>query len=69
MNLHLAVEAGMPTGIGTATGIFEAYAPEVTIDVLVIEFETTVLFAADTFMRRDVLGRSSWLDRIRLGLI
>lgn len=67
--IGIDVEAGMPTRISTVTGTFDAYAHELTIDVLEIEFETMVLFAADSFMPRNVLGRTGWLDRIRLGLI
>jgi hypothetical protein len=41
----------------------------VTIEVLGIRSEATVYFAADEQFTRNVLGRTGWLDRVKLGLI
>jgi len=37
--------------------------------VLGIENSSTVYFFTDPSIRKNVLGRQGWLDRIRLGLI
>jgi hypothetical protein len=68
--LGLRVEAGILKTYATVTGgRFEAYGHEVSIEVLGIEVAATVYFYANTGMKRNVLGRRGWLDRIRLGLI
>jgi len=41
----------------------------VSLGVLGLEFESLVYFAVDPHLTRAVLGRSGFLDRVRLGLI
>ena len=41
----------------------------ITIEVLGILSEATVYFAADEFFTRSVLGKTGWLDRVKLGLV
>ena len=67
--LGLTLEGGYRTTFSTATGSFEAYGHEVIIDVLGIQFETTVFFFADPEIKKNVLGRRGWLDRVHLGLV
>ncbi|HLG13715.1 MAG TPA: aspartyl protease family protein [Blastocatellia bacterium] len=67
--LGVAVEQGMRQLFGTATGEFLAYGHEVTLRVAGLEFDSVVFFAADEQIRRSVLGRFGWLDRVVLGLV
>lgn len=68
-SLGLEIETGLPVMIGTATGSFKAYGHEVTLSVLGIEIVSTVYFAESDQFDRNVLGRTGWLDRVKLGLI
>lgn len=63
------MESGDPMRISTVTGSFLAYAHQVALGVLGIEVDSTVYFAEDPAMPRDVLGQTGWLDRTRLGLV
>lgn len=67
--LGLNIESGIRERIGTATGGFWAYGHTITLEVLNIRTEATVFFIADEGIKRNVLGRTGWLDRVRLGLI
>lgn len=67
--LDLEIETGIPTMIGTATGSFKAYGHEVTLTVLDIEIVSTVYFVESENFDRNVLGRTGFLDRVKLGLI
>ena len=67
--LGIEVERGELQTFSTATGIFTAYAHELTINVLEIETVATVYFASEESFTRNVLGRQGWLDRVKLGLI
>jgi hypothetical protein len=67
--LGLDVERGFRQEINTVTGAFTTYGHTVTVSVLGFEFEAVVYFAADEGFTRNVLGRSGWLDRVRLGIV
>ena len=67
--LGIPIEQGMRQVFGTATGQFLAYGHEVTLSVAGFEFDSLVFFAADEEIRRSVLGRIGWLDRVVLGLV
>ena len=67
--LGLRVEEGARKAYSTANSRFEAYGHEVSIQVLGTETTATVYFFADPTIRKNVLGRRGWLDRVRLGLI
>jgi hypothetical protein len=67
--LGLAVESGRLQRFRTVTGSFAAYEHEVTIQTLGIEFQAVVFFAQDSTFSRNFLGRSGWLDRLRIGII
>jgi len=67
--LGLIIESGREQIFSTAAGIFTAYGHELTINVLEIEFDSTVYFAKEESFTRNVLGRQGWLDRVKLGLI
>jgi hypothetical protein len=53
----------------TANSSFEAFGHDLTIIVLGLELATRAFFFADPNIAKNVLGRSGWLDRVRLGLI
>jgi hypothetical protein len=67
--LGLAVESGRLQRFRTVAGSFAAYEHEVTIQTLGIEFQAVVFFAQDSTFNRNFLGRSGWLDRLRIGII
>jgi len=52
----------------TANSGFEAYGHEVEITTLGIVTHSTVYFFSDLMIDKNVLGRTGWLDRVRLGL-
>jgi len=67
--LGLDVESGRLQRFRTVAGTFAAYEHEVTIQTLGIEFPAIVFFAQDPTFNRNFLGRSGWLDRLRLGIV
>ena len=67
--LGFSIETGLRQVFGTATGTFVAYGHEVTLSVADFEFNTIAFFASDEGIRRNVLGRFGWLDRVVLGLV
>lgn len=67
--LGLDIESVAAETISTVTGGFLAHPHTITVEVLGIQTDTVVYFAADELFRRSVLGRVGWLDRIKLGLI
>jgi hypothetical protein len=69
ISLGIEIEKGIPVNIGTATGSFLAFGHEVSLTVLGIEAFSTVYFAESDLFDRNVLGRTGWLNRVKLGLI
>ena len=67
--LGLDIEGGFRQEINTVTGSFTTYGHTVTVSVLGFDFEAVVYFAAVDGFMRNVLGRSGWLDRVRLGIV
>jgi hypothetical protein len=67
--LGIDVEQGFREYIGTAVGGFVVYGHDVTLSVCGFDFDSTVFFAAEESIKRNVLGRFGWLNKIRLGLI
>jgi hypothetical protein len=67
--LGLDVESGRLQPFRTVAGSFTAFEHEVTIQTLGIEFPAVVFFALDSTFTRNFLGRSGWLDRLRIGII
>jgi predicted aspartyl protease len=68
-SLGLEVESGFRQEINTVTGAFTTYGHTVTVSVFGFDFEAVVYFAADEGFTRNVLGRSGWLDRVKLGIV
>jgi hypothetical protein len=67
--LGLDVESGRLQTFRTVTGSFPTYEHEVTLQTLGIEFSALVFFAQDPVFARNVLGRTGWLDRLRIAII
>lgn len=69
-SLGLVIENGIPESFGLANGNqFRAYGHEVTLTAINIEVDGIVYFADDNSIRRSVLGRQGWMDKLRLGLV
>ena len=67
--LGLDVESGRRQPFRTVAGSFAAYQHEVVIQTLGIEFSAAVFFAEDPSFNRNFLGRSGWLDRLRIAIV
>ncbi len=67
--LGLEAESGRLQRFRTVAGSFAAYQHEVTIQTLGIEFSAVVFFAQDSTFNRNFLGRSGWLDRLRIAIV
>jgi len=67
--LLIEVERGTPSGFSTAAGEFRAYGHELTLVALGVEVHALVYFFENPNIRRNVLGRNGWLNRVRLGLV
>jgi hypothetical protein len=67
--LGLDVESGRAQRFRTMAGSFVAYEHEVTLQTLGIEFSAVVFFAQDPTFNRNFVGRSGWLDRLRVGIV
>lgn len=68
-SIGLSIETGLQQPISTANGRFLTFGHEVTLTVCGFQFDCIAYFAADEAIRRKVLGRYGWLDRVVLGLI
>ena len=67
--LNIDITAGVPSKFRTANSSFDAYGHEVEIVAFGVTTYATVYFFADPHIRKNVLGRNGWLDRVRLGLV
>ena len=67
--LGVDVDSGRLQCFRTVAGSFVAYQHEVTIQTLGIEFSAAVFFAQDSTFNRNFLGRSGWLDRLRIAIV
>lgn len=67
--LDLEIESGAPVTIGTATGKFLAFEHRITLITFDLSWEATVCFIAEEGIRRNILGRQGWLNRVKLGIV
>jgi hypothetical protein len=67
--LGLDIESGVRQEIGTATEPFLTYGHTVLVAALGFEVEVTIYFAARVGLPRNVLGRSGWIEQLRLGIV
>lgn len=66
--LGIEIEKVLSERIGTASGSFQAFAHQLTLNVEGYEFDVTVYFAQDENFNRNVLGRHGWLDRMIIAI-
>jgi hypothetical protein len=66
--LGLDVESGRLQRFRTVAGTFAAFEHEVTIQTFGIEFPAVVFFAQAAEFTRNFVGRSGWLDRLRIAI-
>lgn len=67
--LGLRLEDGVPLRFRTANSTFDAYGHSVEIAAAGVVTSATVYFFADPSINKNVLGRSGWLDRVRLAIV
>jgi predicted aspartyl protease len=67
--LDIDVETGESKTFWTANGRVETFGHVVEIEFAGLRVESMVYFFADEQIRRSLLGRTGWLDRVRLGLV
>jgi hypothetical protein len=67
--LHINVEAGRHAVLGTLTGRLIAYGHELRLQVGALSFQTTVYFAAEYGLPRNLLGKFGFLQQTKFGLV
>jgi hypothetical protein len=67
--LGVDVDSGRLQRFRTLAGSFAAFQHEITIQTLGIEFSAVVFLAQDSTFNRNFLGRSGWLDRLRIAIV
>ena len=67
--LGLDLTSGVRKRFRTANSVFEAYGHEVELYAFGLETHSLIYFFADPVIDKNVLGRTGWLDRVRLGLV
>lgn len=67
--LDLDIESGESKTISTATGSFPVFEHQITLITFDLSWEASVCFIAEEGIKRNILGRHGWLDRVNLGLI
>ncbi|MBI4905151.1 MAG: hypothetical protein HY820_16065 [Acidobacteria bacterium] len=67
--LRLDVESGLVRRFITMAGSFVANEHEVPLHTLGVEFSAVVYFAHDWAFSKSFVGRTGWLDRLRVGII
>ena len=67
--LGLNIETGDRKFFSTVTGQVETFGHVVQIEALGIVVDSMVYFFANEAITMTVLGRTGWLDRIRLGIV
>jgi hypothetical protein len=66
---RLVVDSGRLQRFRSVAGSFAAHEHEITLQTLGVEFSATVFFAQDPAFTRNFLGRSGWLDRLRVAIV
>ena len=68
--LGLDIEAGEPKAFSPASGgTLLTYGHLVTLEFFGLTVESLVYFAKYSSLRRNLLGRSGWLSKLRFGLV
>jgi hypothetical protein len=69
VELGLPVEQGLYFVLDTLAGLLEAFGHEVTLQTCGLVFQSTVYFAKQPGLRRNLLGRQGWLRNLRMAVI
>jgi len=67
--LGLTIESGHQIVLDSIAGTLVAYGHSVTLHTLGLEFDSAVYFAESYGLRRNLLGREGWLQKIRLAIV
>ena len=67
--LGLDIEPGERKFFSTVTGQVETFGHLVQIETLGVAVDSMVYFFANEAITKSVVGRTGWLDRIRLGIV
>jgi hypothetical protein len=68
--IGIDIESVDPVRISTVTGSFDAFPHWIQLEeILGITTNSQVMFASEPSFTRNVLGRSGWLDHVKLGLV
>lgn len=69
VDLGVPIEQGAPQRLGGLAGSLEAFGHEVTLQTGNLVFQSTVYFAKQPGLPRNLLGRQGWLRNLRLAVI
>ncbi len=67
--LGLDLISGISQRIATAAGSFTAYGHELLIQLFNYQWEATVYFHENEGFARNILGRTGFIDHLRIGLV
>jgi hypothetical protein len=67
--LGIEIESGHRLGLDSLGGSLTAYGHSVTLQVLGVEDDSIVYFAATYDLPRNLLGREGWLQKVRLAVV
>ncbi len=67
--LGLDIESGYPRKLDTLAGTLLSYGHLLTLHTLGMEFDSVIYFAATPNLRRNLLGREGWLQKVRLAIV
>ena len=67
--LGLDIERGDYLRLGTLTGGLDAFGHEIGLQTYDLAVTSTVYFARDYFLPRNLLGRTGWLNKSFFGLV
>ncbi len=67
--LGLDIESGYPRKLDTLAGALLSYGHSITLHTLGMEFDSVVYFSATPNLRRNLLGREGWLQKVCLAIV
>lgn len=67
--IGLPIESGIPIRLSTLTGSLDAFGHEITLRTGSLTFYSTIYFAKNYGLPRNLLGRIGWLRNIKLAVI
>ena len=67
--LNLDIESGEAKTFWTANGRVDTFGHSLQIEFAGMTVDSTVYFFADERIRKNLLERAGWLDRVRLGIV